>query len=183
MHIKNKFGLSTNPWGTPQYVCAGWFELLTYFCKPLNLIWTKSLICLSPQFICAVADLHRMRGSLEGLGTQVTSAGLEYVPRNPISLDDDQMEEASILIEALNDCPDVVRVWDNIQADSWGQFSGSLRTLIACEIFNFTAKQFNDLITLKRRMSSQKTRAFPLMLPVWENWETYLPPLRHRTVF
>ncbi|XP_017290515.1 translational activator of cytochrome c oxidase 1 [Kryptolebias marmoratus] len=70
------------------------------------------------KFVCAVTDLHKVRDSLEGLGMQIMSAGLEFVPRNHISIDDDQMEEASILIEALSDCPDVVRVWDNIQADS-----------------------------------------------------------------
>lgn len=74
--------------------------------------------CLSPQFTCAEVDLHKVRGSLEGLGMQIESAGFEFVSHNPISLDDEQMEEASVLIEALSDCPDVVRVWDNIQADS-----------------------------------------------------------------
>uniref|UniRef100_A0A1A7XHY5 Translational activator of cytochrome c oxidase 1 n=1 Tax=Iconisemion striatum TaxID=60296 RepID=A0A1A7XHY5_9TELE len=70
------------------------------------------------KFICAMVDLNKVRGSLEGLGMQILSAGLEFVPRNNTSLDEDQLEEASALIEALNDCPDVVRVWDNIQADS-----------------------------------------------------------------
>ncbi|XP_013869409.1 translational activator of cytochrome c oxidase 1 [Austrofundulus limnaeus] len=70
------------------------------------------------KFVCAVADLHKLRGSLESLGMEVTSAEFEYVPRNTICLDADQIEQASILIDALIDCPDVVHVWDNIQADS-----------------------------------------------------------------
>lgn len=72
---------------------------------------------LQLKFICAVSDLNKVRGSLEGLGLQIASAGLEFVPRNHSSLDQEQIEGASTLIEALTDCPDVVRVWDNIQAD------------------------------------------------------------------
>ncbi|MEQ2270401.1 hypothetical protein XENORESO_020795 [Xenotaenia resolanae] len=73
---------------------------------------------LQLKFICAMSDLNKVRGSLERLGLKITSAGLEFVPRNHSSLDQEQMEDASTLIEALTDCPDVVRVWDNIQADS-----------------------------------------------------------------
>lgn len=70
------------------------------------------------QFICDVTDLMKVRVSLEELGMKITSAGLEFLPQNHSSLDQDQLESASTLIEALNDCPDVVRVWDNIQAHS-----------------------------------------------------------------
>lgn len=63
-------------------------------------------------------DLKKVRVSLEELGMQILSAGLEFVPRTLLPLDQDQLDAASMLIEALNDCPDVVRVWDNIQADS-----------------------------------------------------------------
>ncbi len=63
-------------------------------------------------------DVRKVRASLEELGMQITSAGLEFLPRTLLSLNQDQMDAASTLIEALNDCPDVVRVWDNIQADS-----------------------------------------------------------------
>ncbi|MEQ2285086.1 hypothetical protein AMECASPLE_028259 [Ameca splendens] len=73
---------------------------------------------LQLKFICAMSDLNKVRGSLEGLGLQITSAGLEFVPRSHSSLDQEQMEAASTLIEVLTDCPEVVRVWDNIQADS-----------------------------------------------------------------
>ncbi|KAM4526978.1 translational activator of cytochrome c oxidase 1 isoform 2-T2 [Fundulus diaphanus] len=73
---------------------------------------------LQLKFICATSDLNKVRGSLEGLGLQITSAGLEFVPRNHSFLDQEHLEAASTLIEALTDCPDVVRVWDNIQADS-----------------------------------------------------------------
>ncbi|XP_041670926.1 translational activator of cytochrome c oxidase 1 [Cheilinus undulatus] len=70
------------------------------------------------QFVCDMTDVHKVRASLVELGMQVTSSGLEFVPHTLLSLDQDQMDAASILIEALNDCPDVVRVWDNIQAGS-----------------------------------------------------------------
>ncbi|KAM4715002.1 translational activator of cytochrome c oxidase 1 [Anableps anableps] len=73
---------------------------------------------LQLKFICAMSDLNKVRGSLEGLGLQSISAGLEFVPRNHSTLDEEQMEAASTLIGALTDCSDVVRVWDNIQADS-----------------------------------------------------------------
>lgn len=70
------------------------------------------------QFLCDVGDLNKVRASLKELGMEVLSAGLEFVPRTHAPLDDDHLDAASILIEALNDCPDVVRVWDNIQAHS-----------------------------------------------------------------
>lgn len=65
-----------------------------------------------------MADLNKVRASLKELGMEVLSAGLEFVPRTHAPLDEDHLDAASILIEGLNDCPDVVRVWDNIQAHS-----------------------------------------------------------------
>ncbi|XP_018517143.1 LOW QUALITY PROTEIN: translational activator of cytochrome c oxidase 1 [Lates calcarifer] len=70
------------------------------------------------KFVCDTVDLHNVRTSLEKLGIQITSAGVEFIPSTHSSLDQDQLSAASSLIEVLNDCPDVVRVWDNIQADS-----------------------------------------------------------------
>ncbi|KAM8836218.1 translational activator of cytochrome c oxidase 1 [Spinachia spinachia] len=70
------------------------------------------------QFICDMAEVRKVQTSLEQLGLQITSAGLQFVPRTLCTLDQEQLDAASTLIEALNDCPEVVRVWDNIQADS-----------------------------------------------------------------
>ncbi|XP_039862551.1 translational activator of cytochrome c oxidase 1 [Simochromis diagramma] len=70
------------------------------------------------QFLCDVADLNKVRALLKELGMEVLSSGPEFVPRTHAPLDEDHLDAASILIEALNDCPDVVRVWDNIQAHS-----------------------------------------------------------------
>ncbi|XP_073346417.1 translational activator of cytochrome c oxidase 1 [Pagrus major] len=70
------------------------------------------------KFICDMMDMGKVRVSLEQQGMPITSAGLEFIPRTLLSLDEDHLNAASTLIEALSDCPDVVRVWDNIQADS-----------------------------------------------------------------
>ncbi|XP_072311608.1 translational activator of cytochrome c oxidase 1 isoform X2 [Eucyclogobius newberryi] len=70
------------------------------------------------KFVCDLAELMKVRTSLEQLGLHIISAGLEFVPRRVLPLDEDQINSASNLIESLNDCPEVIRVWDNIQAQS-----------------------------------------------------------------
>ncbi|XP_037134899.1 translational activator of cytochrome c oxidase 1 [Syngnathus acus] len=70
------------------------------------------------RYICDNTDLRKVRESLEELGMKVMSASPEFVPRNLLPLDQEQLEAASALIDALSDCPDVVRIWDNIQAQS-----------------------------------------------------------------
>lgn len=59
-----------------------------------------------------------MRAALEEMGMQITSSGSEYAPSLLSSLNQDQLEATFKLLEVLNDYPDVVRVWDNIQVDS-----------------------------------------------------------------
>lgn len=70
------------------------------------------------KFICDTADLMKVRASLEAMGLQVSSAGVEFVPRVLLPLDQDLLDSASTLINALSDLSDVVRVWDNIQPQS-----------------------------------------------------------------
>uniref|UniRef100_A0A3Q0SCA2 Translational activator of cytochrome c oxidase 1 n=1 Tax=Amphilophus citrinellus TaxID=61819 RepID=A0A3Q0SCA2_AMPCI len=70
------------------------------------------------QFLCDMANLNKVRAFLKEMGMEIMSAGLEFVPRVHTLLDQDHLDAASTLIEALNDYPDVVRVWDNIQTDS-----------------------------------------------------------------
>lgn len=70
------------------------------------------------QFICDMTELNKVRASLEKLGMQISSAGLEFVPRTLLSLDDEELNAASTLIEALTDFQEVIRVWDNIQVHS-----------------------------------------------------------------
>ncbi|XP_068614009.1 translational activator of cytochrome c oxidase 1-like [Brachionichthys hirsutus] len=70
------------------------------------------------QFISDMRNTRKVGASLEDLGMQITSSGLELFPQTLISLNQAHLDAASALIEALNDSPDTVRVWDNIQADS-----------------------------------------------------------------
>ncbi|XP_074519437.1 translational activator of cytochrome c oxidase 1 isoform X2 [Halichoeres trimaculatus] len=70
------------------------------------------------QFICDLSELTKVRASLADLGMQVISTSLEFVPSTFATLDQTQLEAASSLIGALNDHSDVVRVWDNIEAQS-----------------------------------------------------------------
>ncbi|KAM9838090.1 translational activator of cytochrome c oxidase 1 [Aulostomus maculatus] len=70
------------------------------------------------QFISDLSDLKKVQASLAALGMDVKSAGLGFVPHIFSNLNQDQLDDASALIEALNDCPDVVQVWDNIQVCS-----------------------------------------------------------------
>ncbi|KAG7506615.1 hypothetical protein JOB18_010815 [Solea senegalensis] len=69
------------------------------------------------KFICDATQLNHVRASLESVGVQISSSGLECLPSTMSPLDQEQLSAASTLIEALSDCPDVVQVWDNIQAD------------------------------------------------------------------
>ncbi|KAI1896393.1 hypothetical protein AGOR_G00094320 [Albula goreensis] len=68
------------------------------------------------QFVCDVSELRGVRSALEGLNVPTLSASLEFVSQNPALLTLAQLETASQLLGVLNDCPDVMRVWDNIQA-------------------------------------------------------------------
>ena len=91
---------------------------------------------LCPQFFCDMMDVRKVQASLAELGMQITSAGVEFVPRTLLSLDQDQLDAASALIEALNDYPDVIRVWDNIQADSWARLLDTWWTLNILRVEN-----------------------------------------------
>lgn len=68
-----------------------------------------------PQFICEASQLQDVRSALEALGLITQSAALEYVACNHTLLLQQHLEAASRLLDSLNDNPDVVRVWDNIQ--------------------------------------------------------------------
>ncbi|XP_053722511.1 translational activator of cytochrome c oxidase 1 [Synchiropus splendidus] len=70
------------------------------------------------QYICDTTELQKVRASLESQGLKVNSAGLNFVPRVLLPLDRQQLDAASTLVEALNDCADVVQIWDNIHVDS-----------------------------------------------------------------
>ncbi|KAK7134408.1 hypothetical protein R3I93_017731 [Phoxinus phoxinus] len=66
------------------------------------------------QFVCDITSMKAVRNALESLGIHTLSAGLEYVPHTTSLLTPTQLETAFTLVEAVNDYPDVIRVWDNI---------------------------------------------------------------------
>ncbi|XP_053121776.1 translational activator of cytochrome c oxidase 1 isoform X2 [Hemicordylus capensis] len=66
------------------------------------------------KFICALPTLQQVRKTLDSLGFCSLSAGFEFIPTITAQLSDEEMDQASKLLEALQDCPDVVRVYDNI---------------------------------------------------------------------
>ncbi|XP_076857103.1 translational activator of cytochrome c oxidase 1 [Brachyhypopomus gauderio] len=68
------------------------------------------------QFICDISSTKRVRTALEALGVNTLSTGMEYISHTPTALPQNLLEASATLLEALNDYPDVVRVWDNICA-------------------------------------------------------------------
>ncbi|KAJ8245917.1 hypothetical protein GJAV_G00261680 [Gymnothorax javanicus] len=68
------------------------------------------------QFVCKVSETREVRRALEALGLPTISTSLEYLSHSPVLLPSEQLEGASRLLDVLNDNPDVIRVWDNIQA-------------------------------------------------------------------
>uniref|UniRef100_A0A672N462 TACO1/YebC-like second and third domain-containing protein n=1 Tax=Sinocyclocheilus grahami TaxID=75366 RepID=A0A672N462_SINGR len=70
------------------------------------------------DFICDIASMKAVRSALESLGVHMLSSGLEFVSHTPSLLTQTQLETVSSLLEALNDCPDVVRVWDNVHTQT-----------------------------------------------------------------
>lgn len=80
---------------------------------------SQLLITICPfQFVCDMTSMKAVRNALESLGIHTLSSGLEFVPHTPSLLTQTQLETAFSLLEAVNDCPDVVRVWDNIHAQN-----------------------------------------------------------------
>ncbi|XP_063281666.1 translational activator of cytochrome c oxidase 1 [Pelobates fuscus] len=67
------------------------------------------------RYICDVPSLHDVRSNLVSLGLVPISSGLEFLPNIKINLSDTDMESASQLLELINDQPDVMRVYDNIE--------------------------------------------------------------------
>jgi len=85
---------------------------MLYFCQEKL---SQLLITICPfQFVCDLTSMKAVREALESLGIHTLSAGLEFVPHTPSLLTQTQLETAFTLLEAVNDHPDVVRVWDNI---------------------------------------------------------------------
>ncbi|NXW11135.1 TACO1 oxidase, partial [Fregetta grallaria] len=67
------------------------------------------------KFICETSALRTVRERLEASGLRPLSAAMEYLPRDRVTLPEGTREQAERLLQALSDCPDVVRLYHNIQ--------------------------------------------------------------------
>ncbi|NXT58782.1 TACO1 oxidase, partial [Pluvianellus socialis] len=67
------------------------------------------------KFICETSALRTVRERLEASGLRPLSAAIEYLPRDRLTLPEGAREQAERLLQALGDCPDVVRLYHNIQ--------------------------------------------------------------------
>ncbi|KAM6307007.1 translational activator of cytochrome c oxidase 1 [Podargus strigoides] len=67
------------------------------------------------KFICEPSALRAVRERLEASGLRPLSAAVEYLPRDRVTLPEGTREQAESLLQALSDCPDVVRLYHNIQ--------------------------------------------------------------------
>ncbi|KAM9250234.1 translational activator of cytochrome c oxidase 1 [Cariama cristata] len=69
----------------------------------------------SLKFICESAAVRTVRERLEAAGLRPLSATIEYLPRDRVTLPEGTREQAEHLLQALGDCPDIVRLYHNIQ--------------------------------------------------------------------
>ncbi|XP_050769743.1 translational activator of cytochrome c oxidase 1 [Gymnogyps californianus] len=67
------------------------------------------------KFICETSALRTVQERLEASGLRPLSAAIEYLPRDRVTLPEGTREQAERLLQALGDCPDIVRLYHNIQ--------------------------------------------------------------------
>lgn len=67
------------------------------------------------KFICDVSSLHQVRKKLDSLGLCSVSCALEFIPNSKVQLADPDLQQAALLIQALGNHEDVIRVYDNIE--------------------------------------------------------------------
>ncbi|XP_053555588.1 translational activator of cytochrome c oxidase 1 isoform X2 [Bombina bombina] len=67
------------------------------------------------KFICEVPFLRDVHSQLTALGLVLVSSGPEFIPNTTVQLSDSDMELASQLLEIVNNHPEVMRVYDNIE--------------------------------------------------------------------
>ncbi len=65
------------------------------------------------QIVCAIADLQKLTEAVKSHGVEVSSAELEYVPKEPMSLSDIDGQKLAEVIEAIEDEDDVSAVYTN----------------------------------------------------------------------
>lgn len=64
------------------------------------------------KFICDVSSLHQVRKKLDSLGLCSVSCALEFIPNSKVQLADPDLEQAALLIQALGNHEDVIRVYE-----------------------------------------------------------------------
>ena len=67
------------------------------------------------EIITAAADLMKVRNALKDNGFTVTSAELQYVPKNYVPVEGDAAEKLEKLLSAVDDLDDVVNVYTNAE--------------------------------------------------------------------
>ncbi|OCT62253.1 hypothetical protein XELAEV_18043337mg [Xenopus laevis] len=67
------------------------------------------------KYICDIPSLREVRSSLSSFGLVPISSGPEFRPTTTVQLSDTDMEQASHLLDLLNNRPEVIRVYDNIE--------------------------------------------------------------------
>lgn len=63
----------------------------------------------------AAKDLAKVRESIAASGLNVKDAGLEYVPKNTVTLDDEKSEKILRLLDLIDDLDDVINVSSNAE--------------------------------------------------------------------
>ncbi|XP_071588599.1 LOW QUALITY PROTEIN: translational activator of cytochrome c oxidase 1 [Heliangelus exortis] len=67
------------------------------------------------KFICQASALRKVRAHLEASGLAPISSTLEFLPLLRVSLPEETREELERLLQALEDHPDVTRLYHNVQ--------------------------------------------------------------------
>lgn len=67
------------------------------------------------EIITAASDLMKTRDALKEAGLTVTSAELQYVPKNYVPVEGDTAEKLEKLLSAVDDLDDVVNVYTNAE--------------------------------------------------------------------
>ena len=67
------------------------------------------------EIVTAASDLMKVRDALKEAGLTVTSAELQYVPKNYVPVEGDTAEKLEKLLSAVDDLDDVVNVYTNAE--------------------------------------------------------------------
>ncbi|KAE8575300.1 hypothetical protein XENTR_v10003798 [Xenopus tropicalis] len=67
------------------------------------------------KYICDIPSLREVRSSLSSFGLVPISSGPEFRPKTTVQLSNTDIEQASHLLDLINNHPEVIRVYDNIE--------------------------------------------------------------------